>query len=858
MKDPHWRRLSLLRLLLRMRTGALIVRVLMVLLFGTSAAVNAGEGQTADAPIPTPVAAPAPSALPPSASPSAPPSAPPVIPVDQIAPRAAEVAKLLRNFAASLVPGHEVEAIRRALPSFSTTTTRDLARTMRLLDEQPSLEALQTMDQAWLGPLSQSNAWLALLTKRATQLQTALDRLTESHDVWAETRDSGKVADAPAPILQQIDATLAAIEAAQPSIRVQRDETLDLQGQVAAEVVRCETVKTQIETIQRAAVGRILVRDGWPIWSPEIWHDALASLPARLSQISATYSTGVLEYVRDPSKRMAVHVGLFLLALLALLAARRRVEEWEAAGQGVSRVTAVFDHPWAAALLLGLMAATVYISPAPFAVKQILSALALAPLIILARPVVNPVLIPALYALGALFALDTFRHALGGSPPALDQGIVFVESLAGIAVLAWLLIRGRTGGPPTAEAESGRRELRRLLAGVILVTLIAGLVASGLGYLRAARITAPAVLIGAVDALWLYGAIEVGTAVIAFALRAWPLRRLRMVQRHRWLIETRIRRLLIWMGIVAWFVRYLHYLGLWEPMAAWVSGVLASRIGLGSFSTSPGDVVAFLATISIAYLFSSVLRFVLQEDIYPRMGVPAGASYAASSLIHYVIVAVAFLIALGVLGVTLTQVTVLAGALGVGIGFGLQGVVNNFVSGLILLFERPIHVGDAVQVGDLQGWVRRIGIRASVVRTIDGAEIIVPNSQLITSEVTNWTLSDQQRRVHLPVGLSYGSPPRKVIDLLEGVARAHPRVATDPPPQCLFLGYGDSSIDFELRVWTDYATWVKVRSDLAVAVYDAVYAAGLSFPFPQREVRLLPDKDAGFTAARVNRDPKAE
>ena len=131
--------------------------------------------------------------------------------------------------------------------------------------------------------------------------------------------------------------------------------------------------------------------------------------------------------------------------------------------------------------------------------------------------------------------------------------------------------------------------------------------------------------------------------------------------------------------------------------------------------------------------------------------------------------------------------TILAGAFGVGIGFGLQGVVNNFVCGLILLFERPIHVGDIVEIGDLLAEVRRIGIRASTVRTRQGADIIVPNAQLVTDKLTNWTLSDKLRRISLPVGVNYGAAPEKVIEVLETVARAHPRVLQQPAPYALLM-----------------------------------------------------------------------
>jgi small-conductance mechanosensitive channel len=172
--------------------------------------------------------------------------------------------------------------------------------------------------------------------------------------------------------------------------------------------------------------------------------------------------------------------------------------------------------------------------------------------------------------------------------------------------------------------------------------------------------------------------------------------------------------------------------------------------------------------------------------------------------------------------------------------------VNNFVSGLILLFERPVHVGDIIEVGDISGEVSRIGIRASTLRTWQGAEILVPNAQLVTSPVTNWTLSDRTRRIDLPVGVDYGSAPDKVVDVLQAVARAHPQIMQTPPPQAVFKSFGDSSINFELRAWTNrFEHWPVIQTELAGAIYAALRAAGMSLPFPQREVRLLREDPAG-------------
>jgi small-conductance mechanosensitive channel len=190
-------------------------------------------------------------------------------------------------------------------------------------------------------------------------------------------------------------------------------------------------------------------------------------------------------------------------------------------------------------------------------------------------------------------------------------------------------------------------------------------------------------------------------------------------------------------------------------------------------------------------------------------------------------------------GVETTQFAIIAGALGVGIGFGLQNVVNNFVSGLILAFERPVQAGDAVQVGDVWGEVRRIGVRSSTVRTWSGAEVIVPNADLISNQVTNWTLSDRQRRMEIPIGVAYGTNPHQVIELATGCAKNHPQVLSSPEPRTIFTGFGESSLDFELRAWTEeFDNYLATKSDLLLAVHDALYAAGIEIPFPQRDLHL--------------------
>ncbi|HDR68602.1 MAG TPA: mechanosensitive ion channel, partial [Bacteroidaceae bacterium] len=176
-----------------------------------------------------------------------------------------------------------------------------------------------------------------------------------------------------------------------------------------------------------------------------------------------------------------------------------------------------------------------------------------------------------------------------------------------------------------------------------------------------------------------------------------------------------------------------------------------------------------------------------------------------------------------------------------GIGFGLQNIFNNMVSGLILAFERPIKVGDTVQVGELTGIVKSIGFRSSTIRSFDGAEVIVPNGNLISNEMINWTLSDSFRRMDIRVGVAYGTDPEVVLDLIRQVAEENENVSKEPPPKAYFIGFGDSSLDFRLLAWTDIGNRLSVESDLTVAINRKIVDAGIEIPFPQRDLHIRSD-----------------
>jgi small-conductance mechanosensitive channel len=784
------------------------------------------------------------------------PQASAAIPVAEVAKRATEVSNLLRSLKTLLVPSPHIETIQKQLPNVSRDIALALSDTKKVLQALPTLAVLQSAQQLWEKRQTEMTGWLNLLTKRANQLQGALSQLTDLEKTWSQTLNAANASKAPDLILQQIDATISEIRGVLRPLQTQHTAMLDLQSRVSQEVELCGTALAEIGQAQQKAVGGLLKRESFPIWKAELWVLMRNEGWGRVRQIAAGQWVDIKQYIHDSSKGMPLHVGLFVLLVILLCMMRREVHRWATPGKGPDPATTVFDRPFSAALVITLFVATSPNLPTPVTVRHIFSVLELAPIIRLTQPVVNPLIVTGLYVLGGLFALNTFREAFAGAP-FIEQAVTLIEILAGMAALGWALTLGNLRRSNEHEKTLARLSGIRVTASLILLILAACGGAGALGYIRLARLLTNTLIGGCALVLALFAYVRVIVGVVAFALRVWPFRLLQMVQHHRELLERRTYRVFIWLAIIAWLMRVLDYVGLFEPSRSFGKALLAAKLERGSISISVEDILAFFLTVWVAYLLSAFIRFVLQEDVYPRMRIAPGLSYAISSLLRYVFIALGFVVGLGVLGVNLSKVTVLAGAFGVGIGFGLQSIVNNFVSGLILLFERPVHVGDTVEVGNLLGEVRRIGIRSSIVRTWHGADIIVPNSQLVTEQVTNWTLSDQLRRIDLPVGVNYSAEPKKVIEVMETVARAHPKVLQHPPPQCLFVGYGDSSINFELRAWTDqFEKWAQTRSELAVALYDAVHEAGMTFPFPQREVRLLRDPEDGSTPVPCVGEPQ--
>ncbi|MCW8983725.1 MAG: mechanosensitive ion channel, partial [Thermoanaerobaculales bacterium] len=421
---------------------------------------------------------------------------------------------------------------------------------------------------------------------------------------------------------------------------------------------------------------------------------------------------------------------------------------------------------------------------------------------------------------------------------------LFALSITGAASCRWLYGKVQEGA-----AEVSDSWLRNIVFGarVAFLAFVAGTFANLIGAVGFAMLVVMGTLTGIYAAILFWVTAILLRAIVGVVLLTPTARRLAIVRLHAGTVRSSLFRLIRVAAVIRWAAMTLRGIGAFDATVEGLKKAVESKISIGDFSVSPEDILIFLIVVWLTFKISKLLRFVLKVDVMPHLDLPRGVPGAITRLSHYAIIVVGVMIGASAAGLDFSRINLIVGALGVGIGFGLQTVVNNFVSGLILLFERPIRVGDKIQLAELFGTVNNIGMRASVVRTFEGAEVIVPNANLISAEVINWTLSDERRRVDIPIGVAYGTDPQVVIDILIGVAKEHRDVMDDPEPAAFFLGFGGSSLDFELRAWTG-ANFVQVSSDLRVRIIEALNDARIEIPFPQQDLHLRSvDSDAAKT-----------
>jgi small-conductance mechanosensitive channel len=758
------------------------------------------------------------------------------------------------TIAPAAIPGRarqdetELDAARRALEAADLNrVTRGLPRFLdavgqlsiesRSATSQTRRRDLTDLDLRWQVLKDQVLVWQKLLVRRSEVVSRQQQKLDALKHTWSGTSEALKQQpNAPRAALARTEQVLSSIEETEGAVSLYANSLFELQDRLNAEQDTLRDHYERVEWAQNEQRSRVFRADGptlWQLFTPA--HYAAGKLP--WPRLEPGYLESCLRAFWS-----VYHNRLFidLLLAFALLGSAFYVAR-QARGRAeheARQLPKVLANPLDSGLLVVFVCARLVYGRAMFGIIDLLGLMSLVPLY-RAMPMLVPEegLHAALSLMIGTLGLYRVLMLLHLNTPWQEASSLAVAAL--LVYAAYRMLRSRSHGD-RRELDDGlfakatRLYLRSCVLGLGLALLLAVV-----GYANLLPFLLDAYMTTTFALLFATALTRVLSAFLAVGLASRRVLALRSVQAHGQLLHAQALGLVRALCVVLWLVAALKAFGVMEVMVDYARAVFGATAHVGSWSLSLGDVTSFALTMYLATKLAGLISLTLEDDVLPRMSLGRGVPAAISRMTRYAILGLGFIFAVGAAGVDMSRVAMLASALSIGIGFGLQNVVSNFVSGLMLIFERPVRVGDTVQVGELMGEVRNIGIRASTLRTFQGAEVILPNADLISEQVINWTLSDVSRRVEIPVGVAYGSDPKQVLALLVSAVADLDGINKQPAPLALFTAFGESSLDFELRIWVRLLdNWPFVRSAALISIYERLTENGIEIPFPQRDLHV--------------------
>lgn len=372
-----------------------------------------------------------------------------------------------------------------------------------------------------------------------------------------------------------------------------------------------------------------------------------------------------------------------------------------------------------------------------------------------------------------------------------------------------------------------------------LLLILIGLVSIILGHEGLAQVALDSALTNALVGIILFICAIILIGGLQFLISSKYLDQIQVIHDHEIYLKGFVVRIVILAMTLFWLDATLRIFYIKNTVYDYIKSVFTRDLSVGSMSFSLGDIFLFVFIIWLSVFLSKMVKIILRTDVLDKLSLKKGVPRMITAIAQFTLITVGLLMAVRSIGMPLDQLTIIFSAFSVGIGFGLQNIFNNLVSGVILLFEREVQIGDIIEVGNLTGTVKEMGIRSSHIRTFEGAEVIIPNGLLISKEVIDWTLSDKSRRIEIISGVAYGSNVHQVKKLLFEVIKKHPDVKPDPEPLVLFNAMSESSLDFRLLFWTDqFDNWLRIRSEVILAIHDMLLENDISIPFPQRDLHI--------------------
>lgn len=762
---------------------------------------------------------------------------PQFIPVANIASELTDINEVIRKYRDEIITPFEESKLKGLTDTLllKVSMMRDDPRISQI--ESLSFSNLSKLENEWNHIKIRVEEQESLLMELFNAQQGVLTGLNNKKIIWNLTLDNINSRNSPTTLITRVNSMIDTLNRFESRFISDLDFLQEQLVNISTAVIICNNALAEIREAEIITANKLFRITHPPIWKTL---NSLRSgenvLTTRRSLLSDIYNE-FRDFGHENSFRIFLHLLLFILLIRVITKSFKsvRADIDNLPDAGTKTVKLVVHKPWSTAILVTFLLSYPIYGLLPGTVGFLNLIIIFFPVVMILYHIL-PLKTRRLIILPSVSVLLAFLHSYTFGASVISR--IFLSGLDLFAIVSVIsAISKRTFRDHAPSKRAGMIFYYLAILGTIL--MFVSLIASVIGAVRLAEFITYATLNSLALVFVIYAISKTLNSLIYVLIYRHFSESFKAIGVYRDLIYRRISSAVVIISWTVWTFLALRQFAVRNEVVSFIRKVFSAGASIGSARITIADILLFIVIIWFTVWVSRIIKIIIEGEIAPRVRMKRGVPGAITLLLRISIITIGFLIAFAVTGVELSKMAILLGALGVGIGFGLQNIFNNLVSGIILAFERPIQEGDVIEVGELWGTVKEIGIRSSIIFTFDGAEVIVPNGNLISRELINWTLTDKQRRAELTIGVAYGTDPEKVLEILHRVAEDEENVMKEPAPLALFTGFGSSSLDFRLLIWITSADQrFLIQSRLYVAINRALADAGIEIPFPQHDLHI--------------------
>lgn len=755
------------------------------------------------------------------------------IQVSNVPENAVKTLTELKAIAERLKEKKSAYEIHESIPSYADSIQTLLDDPLYKHLDQQSIRELQKLTSQWNVYLHQLSEWERLLKERIAVYDKNRDTLEEYSRLWSQTHINANAEHAPQAIQDHISSVIIEIEKLRNQAKNSYDAILTDSNIVSTKILKIREALETIKSTEKILSNRVFYQNKVPYF--ELFtHEEFAPL-GYLQSAYKSFTEKFLEvriYIQDHLNKMWYLLLSVVLngAFIGYFNFLYRHKKLFVREESLSKKRFFFiGRPFSTFFILIVLWNIVIFPEIPKSVTEFELLILLIPLFRILLTIIPRAFLKLFSIYFVLYLISRIQKNAFGYE--LDSRTMLLLLSVGMIIFILYLIRHRVFD--SFIQPYFLKVVYRFLALVVLL-LSVSVLANIYGAVQlATRITEGSfVLIHA--SLIFYTLNLILSGYIVVILRRRIATASNIIEKFSRRVENTTT-LLIKLGMFFWwFLIVTKVLGIHSYIIDFKNETLALSWTIASTTISVQSIFDFIAIILGTWFIARIVSTILHVEVFSRFKFPRGVPTAISTTLNYLIIISGTLIALSSLGVTSEQFALVFGALGVGIGFGLRNIIANFVSGIIMVFERPIQIGDTIEINSTMGKVLGIGTRSSTIKTFDGSEVIIPNADFIAKEITNWTLSDERRRKVVVFKVDFDSDIEKVMEIMKAAAISHPDVLKDPEPITAFQGFGEYYLEFKLYFWLT-ENLIGAQSDIAIAIYRDLKREGIRMPLPKQE-----------------------